>query len=663
MRLTLKWFTSLVSGVILASAGGALATSDMASAATPPSLRVSGNQLVDGSGAAVRLLGVNRSGTEFMCVQNRGLFDGPSDDASVTAIANWHVNAVRIPLNEDCWLNINGVNSAYAGANYQTAVRNYVNLLHNHGIVAILDLHWTDGVYSNNCSSYGAQCQKPMPDSDHAPAFWQSVANAYKGDLGTVFDIFNEPFPDRVDAGSAWNCWRDGGSACVNMPFAAAGMQSLVNSVRGTGAQNVILLGGLSYSNDETQWLSHKPTDSTGNLAASWHSYNFNACIDTNCWNSQIAPVAAQVPLVTGEIGENDCAHGYIDSLMNWLDSKGLSYLGWTWNTWDCSSGPALITDYSGTPTNFGVGLKNHLASLPSGGGGGSTGGDTTAPSVPAGLQVTGTTAASVSLAWTASKDNVGVTGYDVYRGATKVSTAVGTTYTDTGLAASTAYAYTVRARDAAGNVSAASNPVTGRTLAGGGDTTAPSVPGSVHVTGTTASSVSLTWTASTDNVGVTGYDVYRGTTKVVTVSSTSYTDTGLAASTAYSYSVVARDAAGNSSAASAAAAATTSAGTGGAGCTATFHNDNDWGSGFTGTVTVTAGSAAITGWTVTVTFAGDQTVTNIWNANGSASAHTETATNLSYNGSLGAGANTAFSFQASYSGANATPALGCTKH
>ncbi len=77
----------------------------------------------------------------------------------------------------------------------------------------------------------------------------------------------------------------------------------------------------------------------------------------------------------------------------------------------------------------------------------------------------------------------------------------------------------------------------------------------------------------------------------------------------------------------------------------------------------MTAGSAAITGWTVTVTFAGNQTVTNIWNANGSASAHTETATNLSYNGSLGAGANTAFSFQASYSGANATPALGCTKH
>jgi len=143
-----------------------------------------------------------------------------------------------------------------------------------------------------------------------------------------------------------------------------AGFQSLVNAVRVTGATNVILLGGLAYSNDLTQWLQYKPTDSTGNLAASAHIYNFNSCSNTSCYDSQLAPVAAQVPLTLGEIGENDCAHVFVDTLMNWADSHTVGYLGWTWNTWDCSSGPSLITDYSGTPTAYGQGLHDHLASV-----------------------------------------------------------------------------------------------------------------------------------------------------------------------------------------------------------------------------------------------------------------------------------------------------------
>ncbi|GAA1703981.1 glycosyl hydrolase family 18 protein [Nonomuraea bangladeshensis] len=198
-----------------------------------------------------------------------------------------------------------------------------------------------------------------------------------------------------------------------------------------------------------------------------------------------------------------------------------------------------------------------------------STGGgtDTTAPSVPGNLRSTGVTSNSVSLAWNASTDNVAVTGYEVYRGSTLVTTVTGTTYTDTGLTASTAYTYTVRARDAAGNRSAASAAVTATTSNGGGtDTSAPSVPGNLRSTGVTSNSVSLAWNASTDNVAVTGYEVYRGSTLVTTVTDTAYTDTGLAASTAYTYTVRARDAAGNRSAASAAVTATTSTGTGGGG-------------------------------------------------------------------------------------------------
>ncbi|MFJ8884128.1 glycoside hydrolase family 6 protein [Streptomyces sp. NPDC102402] len=102
-------------------------------------------------------------------------------------------------------------------------------------------------------------------------------------------------------------------------------------------------------------------------------------------------------------------------------------------------------------------------------GSGGGNDDDTTAPTVPTGLKVTTKSSGSVSLSWTASTDNTAVTGYDVYRGSAKVGSATSTSYTDSGLTASTAYSYTVRAKDAAGNVSAASAAVSATTEAGGG--------------------------------------------------------------------------------------------------------------------------------------------------------------------------------------------------
>lgn len=330
-------------------------------AAVPASitgLKVVGNQIENAANQPVRLLGVDRSGTEYACIQGWGIFDGPNDAASVQAMASWHINAVRVPLNEDCWLNINGVSSAYGGTNYQNAIVNYVNLLNSYGLIAILDLHW------NAPGTTQATGQQPMPDADHSPEFWKEVATTFAGNSSVIFDLYNEPYPDsNQDTTAAWTCWRDGGT-CSGVSFQVAGMQTLLNSVRGAGANNVLMLGGVEYSNSLSHWLSYKPTDPQNNLTASWHSYNFNICNTQTCWDNQIAPVGQQVPVVAGEIGENDCAHGYIDQLMPWMDTHGFSYVAWTWDTWNCSSGPALISDYTGTPTNFGVGYQSHLAAL-----------------------------------------------------------------------------------------------------------------------------------------------------------------------------------------------------------------------------------------------------------------------------------------------------------
>jgi endoglucanase len=339
-----------------------------------PQLHVAGNRLVDANGNTVVLHGVDRSGTEYDCVQGNGIFDGPNDQASITAIKSWGpVNAVRVPLNEACWNAESYVNSAYAGANYINAIESYVSLLNSNGIVAILDLHWTDGSYtgpSSACSSAEATCQKPMPDAAEAIPFWTSVADTFKGNDAVIFDLFNEPYASRADNGDTaegWQCWETG-SPCTGISYPVAGMQQMINAVRSAGANNVIMLGGEEYSNDLTDWLQYEPADPDHNLVASWHSYNFDTCSTQSCWTSEVAPVAASVPVVAGEIGENDCAGTYINPLTTWLESAGISFLAWAWNAdFGCSSGPGLITDYTGTPTAYGAAYKAILQALPAG--------------------------------------------------------------------------------------------------------------------------------------------------------------------------------------------------------------------------------------------------------------------------------------------------------
>ena len=179
----------------------------------------------------------------------------------------------------------------------------------------------------------------------------------------------------------------------------------------------------------------------------------------------------------------------------------------------------------------------------------------TAPPTAPTNLAATPASTTQINLSWTASTDNVGVTGYRVERcqgvscsNFAQIGTSAGTSFSDSGLAQSTAYSYRVRATNAAGNLGGYSNTASATTQ---GDTTPPSAPTNLTATAASSTQINLSWTASTDNVGVTGYRVERcqgsGCSSFAQIGSpagTSFNDSGLLASTAYSYSVRATDAA-----------------------------------------------------------------------------------------------------------------------
>lgn len=338
--------------------------------ATPAgfSVRVEGNKLIDGSGKTLQLRGVNRSGTQYACQEGWGIFDGPSDQASVDAMASWGMNAVRVNGNEACALGINGVPAAYGGQNYINALKAYIAKLHAKGMYVILDLHHNGPGTAKSTDAY------PMPDRDHSPAYWTVMANAFKDDPALIFDLYNEPWPGNGgNAVANWLCIRDGGSGvagsgspCAGQGFTyvAAGMQEMLTAVRNTGATNVVMVGGTNWAGYLDKWQTYKPTDLLNQLAASVHVYApplDSPYGNPSTWESSIGALAQSVPVVAGEGMDTNCTHTTSDQWLPWADQRGISYLFWAWVTSSCSDEPALIKDYSGTPTAYGAGLRDWL--------------------------------------------------------------------------------------------------------------------------------------------------------------------------------------------------------------------------------------------------------------------------------------------------------------
>jgi Cellulase (glycosyl hydrolase family 5) len=346
-----------------------------------PDLKVAGNQLVIGERVAV-LHGVNRSGSEYECFQpgdRAWAFDGPVDQPAIDALRSWKINFVRVPLNEECWLGINGAGVdangvGFTALRYQRLIVRFVEDLNRNGIYVILSLQ---AVAPGTLLSSGPE-GVPMADADHAVDFWKSVAATFHANHAVVFDLFNEPHLDHADRADLqgvdpWACWRDG---CVvnalkqpgGLTYRAVGMQDLVTAIRSAGASQPLMIGGLDYANDLAKWRQYQPIDLYQQSIASVHIYGGNRCRDANCWNEQLAPLHAFVPVVIGEFGEDDCTHRFVDTVMAWADRAQISYLAWAWDcggTWTCEGGPTLISAYDGTPTNYGVGVRDHLRALP----------------------------------------------------------------------------------------------------------------------------------------------------------------------------------------------------------------------------------------------------------------------------------------------------------
>ncbi len=385
-----------------------------------PGVHVVGNRLVNAHGQTIELHGVDQSGSEYECSQGYGIFDNGTASASASETAQeaadlvvmslWRVNSVFIGLNEDCWLGINGIKAAYSGQNYINAIKSAVSSAERVGIYPVIGLYWGDpGSEVPNGSDGNGGGQPAMPDNDHAPLFWEEVAQTFRNDPNVIFRLQEEPHPDSNNTNlAAWKCWSQGDvqygttsdaatfgtaprpssraqhcnetSTNGSTHYATVGMQSLVNIIRGTGAANVIQLPGLAYANmaacsptgnpaacgmlDSPDGVRVSDRLTNPQLMADFDMYPDagQICDTTGCYTATLAPVAAAMPVDLGEIGAQNNVDTQANVLLNWMDARRQSYYAWAWDSWS----ELISSDAKGIPDSpWGADYKRRLAALP----------------------------------------------------------------------------------------------------------------------------------------------------------------------------------------------------------------------------------------------------------------------------------------------------------
>jgi hypothetical protein len=274
-------------------------------------------------------------------------------------------------LSQDRWFG-KGPEQKDEGATYRALAKKAVDLCASKGCYIILDLHWSD------VNEWGQNIgQHSMPDRNSL-IFWKDIAPIYANNPAVIFDLYNEPHD------TTWDVWLKGGKIKdrPNTPdepvkeYEAVGMQEMLDTVRSTGAKNVIIAGGLSFSYDLDGILEGRQLkDPTGNgVIYANHAYDyFGESIFT--WIANMNQASARFPIIISEFGwsggpnrkkewwgNNPSSAFNDDWLLHLL--VGIQEHNWAFTAWDMhpAAGPTLIADWNYMPTpDFGVYVKDLL--------------------------------------------------------------------------------------------------------------------------------------------------------------------------------------------------------------------------------------------------------------------------------------------------------------
>ncbi len=321
----------------------------------PQELHVAGNQVLAKDGAPVWLQGVNVVSLEWSVRGEQVL------KAAQVAIEQWKANIIRLPVKEEYWF---GGGAKDGGAEYRQLVDAVVTFTANRGAYLLLDLH-----------------RFKAPKQEHAD-FWKDAAARYKDHPAVLFDLFNEPH------GTSWEVWRNGGfveekakagdednfttkgeQAKAATGFHAVGMQALLEAVRGTGAHNLVLAGGLDYAYDLSGITAGYALEERGGhgIIYSTHIYPWK-----KGWQEKVLVVADKYPILVGEVGANtqkmewlkpeqqEDAATWVPAMLGFIQKHKLH---WTAFSFHPKSAPRLLTgwDYAPTP-EWGMPAKRALA-------------------------------------------------------------------------------------------------------------------------------------------------------------------------------------------------------------------------------------------------------------------------------------------------------------
>jgi hypothetical protein len=231
----------------------------------------------------------------------------------------------------------------------------------------ILDLQWSDAISTKgNVQSWDGGGPWSMPDSDSIK-FWQQVAPLFSKYSNVLFEVFNEPHPPGFLSPAAWSCWAKGctltgdasySSDCSCMktlpqPYQGVSMQALINAVRATGANNLILVGGIDWAYDLSQIGNPAYALSGSNLVYDTHPYASYGEKAPSTWNASFGNVSASYPVISAENGEYDCGSSYMSQLLPYLDAHQMGWTAWAWivSNNPCAY-PQLVSSYQGTPAS-----------------------------------------------------------------------------------------------------------------------------------------------------------------------------------------------------------------------------------------------------------------------------------------------------------------------